>query len=144
MNAIGLLIKAKLIVQQIAPKIQAVASELKDVAQSVSQTAQHTIAIGTTAAGTSATWLGWIPSNIGTLATVSGMLLSLTLVGRNWTGWANERKLGKLNLEKTALEVEDLKLRQQSSEKLFMHLVKDEDNGEKRRITDNPLIKKDL
>ena len=143
MNVTNLLIKLKLVIHQFAPKIHAVASEAKDIVQNVSQTAQHTLAIGTAAAGTS-TWFGWIPSNIGTLATISGMLLSLTLVGRNWTGWANERKLGKLNLEKTALEVEDLKLRQQSSEKLFMHLVKDEGNGEKRRITDNPLLKKDL
>lgn len=63
------------------------------------------VSLGTTATG-AATWLSWIPDDIGKLATVVGIALSLVLI----TYWINkirtEYKMDKLKYEELLISIQ--------------------------------------
>lgn len=63
------------------------------------------VSLGTTATG-AATWLAWIPNDIGKLATVVGIALSLVLIAY----WVNkirtEYKMDKLKYEELSISIQ--------------------------------------
>jgi len=63
---------------------------------------------GTVATG-SATWLDWIPTDVGFYASWIGIIVSLVLIYNNIRGGIIKRKLDRAEYEKTVMEKEILR-----------------------------------
>lgn len=71
----------------------------------------HDVNVGvTTAAGTIgtglATALNWIPDDIGKLATLVGIILSVVLIWNHWRKGRNEERKNRLEIEMLELQLE--------------------------------------
>lgn len=71
----------------------------------------HDVKVGvTTAAGTIgtglATALNWIPDDIGKLATLVGIILSVVLIWNHWRKGRNEERKNRLEIEMLELQLE--------------------------------------
>ncbi len=63
---------------------------------------------GTFATG-SATWMDWIPSDVGFYASAAGITLSLVLIYNNIKGGIIRRRLDRAEFEKLSLEIKALR-----------------------------------
>lgn len=145
MSTQNLLIQLKIWAANLSPRIQHLALEAKDLATNTK--VAYGTGIGTSAAG-AGTWFDFIPSDIGKLASVIGIILTTMLIGVNWSILINTRKKGKqdeerreLELQKLRTELNELETRNELVTRLAVHNIKEDGS---RRITDNPLIKEKL
>jgi len=70
-----------------------------------------TVAAGTTGAGLTTTWLDWLPDDIGKLATVTGIILSLVLI------MVHLNRM-RFDTRKARLEIEQMRWRLQQEMKI--------------------------
>lgn len=85
--------------------------ELTDFAHTVLQSPKVALSVsgGTVATG-SATWLSWIPQEIGFYASAVGIVLSLVFIYNNIHGGIIKRKLDAEKYELTVMQKEQLRL----------------------------------
>ena len=67
------------------------------------------VATGTTGTGLMTTWLDWLPDDIGKLATVTGIVLSLVLIVVHLSKMRYESRKAKLEIEQLQWRIEQEK-----------------------------------
>lgn len=73
---------------------------IQDSIQQISESAKVAAATSATTAGSGmATWLEWIPSDIGKLATLIGLTLSIVLIYTHLKKYKREEEKHKLEIE---------------------------------------------
>lgn len=83
---------------------------ITDFAHTAAQSPKLALSVsgGTVATG-SATWLSWIPQDIGFYASSVGIVLSLVFIYNNIRGGIIKRQLDRAEYEKTVMEKEILR-----------------------------------
>lgn len=103
--------------------------ELSVQAQSIIQSPKVAgIVSGGTFATGSATWLDWIPGEIGFYASVFGMGLSAVLIYNNIKGGILKRQIDRAEFEKLQLEISNLKGSDQVVDGKLQRRSSDRDN----------------